>query len=66
MNIGLLQAGDPADFIRVEDLVNFSVTHTYKTANWLLKMAVRKSKRKIRIDQPVRLRENGCRLPFRH
>ena len=29
MNIGLLQAGDPADFIRVEDLVNFSVTHTY-------------------------------------
>ena len=29
MNVGLLQAGDPADFIRVEDLVNFSVTHTY-------------------------------------
>lgn len=29
MNIGLLQAGDPADFIRVEDLVNFTVTRTY-------------------------------------
>lgn len=29
MNVGLLKAGDPADFIVVEDLVNFQVIATY-------------------------------------
>ncbi len=29
MNVGLLKAGDAADFIVVEDLVNFKVLQTY-------------------------------------
>lgn len=29
MNVGLLNIGDPADFIIVEDLTNFNVTETY-------------------------------------
>lgn len=37
LNIGLLNAGDPADFIVVEDLVHFKVHQTYINGQALLK-----------------------------